>query len=56
MILVSACLLGVNCQYNSILNNGAKANIVYNTTNNFMDIRQIENICKKGNIKNETRN
>jgi|GEM_PF-3470640 len=40
----------------SILNNKAKANIVYDTTNNFMDIRQIENIYKKGNIENETRN
>ncbi|MBZ1348739.1 MAG: hypothetical protein KY053_00660 [Candidatus Liptonbacteria bacterium] len=40
----------------SILNNGAKASIVYDTTNNFMDIRQIENIYKKGNIENETRN
>lgn len=39
----------------SILNNGAKANIVYDTTNNFMDIRQIENIYKKGSIENETR-
>ena len=39
----------------SMLNNGAKANIVYDTTNNFMDIRQIESILK-GNIENETRN
>lgn len=34
----------------SILNNGAKANITYDTTNNFMDIRQIENIYEKGDI------
>jgi len=40
----------------SILNNGAKANIVYNTTDNFMDIRQIENIYKKEIIENGTRN
>jgi len=39
----------------NILNNGAKADIVYDTTNNFMDIRQIENILK-GNIEYETRN
>ena len=34
--------------YNA-LNNGAKADIVYDTTDDFMDIRQIENILK-GNI------
>ena len=28
----------------TILNDGAKANIIYDTTNNFMDIKQIENI------------
>jgi cytidylate kinase len=39
----------------NVLNNGAKADIVYDTTNNFMDIRQIENILK-GNIEYETRN
>jgi len=39
----------------SILNNGAKASIVYDSTNSFMDIRQIENIYKKGVIENETR-
>jgi len=39
----------------SVLNNGVKASIVYDTTNNFMDIRQIENILK-GNIEDETRN
>ena len=39
----------------NILNNGVKADIVYDTTNNFMDIRQIENILK-GNIEDETRN
>lgn len=31
----------------NILNNGVKADIVYDTSNNFMDIRQIENILKR---------
>lgn len=29
--------------------------IVYDTTNNFMDIRQIKNIYKKEDIENEAR-
>lgn len=39
----------------SILNEGAKADIIYDTTSNFMDKEQIENIYKKGTIGNESR-
>lgn len=39
----------------STLNNGAKATVVYDTTDHFMDVQQIESIYKKMNYHNEPR-